>query len=221
MILRCPKARAIAKGEGRHVDHARHKGLRGCHKGVPPRGPLQTCRDSKRSRVWSINDYQCFKMLKWGYPILASFIWIGFSITNQGTPILGNLHMLQTQQALPRSHPVPHWAGSPHNWPGKPTPSFETSSQIFNLNHEFMTKKKQKDPKSAVSPLKLGNLRYLFTKTWDFTSLTNQNREISGEFSFCQGLSGTAHTTPRGNVEGEGKSANVQWSLNQHVYFQR
>lgn len=111
--------------------------------------------------------------------------------------------MLQTQQALPRSHPVPHWAGSPHNWPGKPTPSFETSSQIFNLNHEFMTQKKQKDPKSAVSPLKLGNLRYLFTKTWDFTSLTNQNREISGECSFCQGLSGTAHTTPRGNVEGE------------------
>ena len=46
-----PVARAIAKGEGRHVDHARHKGLRGCHKGVPQLGALQTCRDSKRSRV--------------------------------------------------------------------------------------------------------------------------------------------------------------------------
>ena len=44
-----PVARAIAKGEGRHVDHAGHKGLRGCHKGVPPRGPLQT--SAKRSRV--------------------------------------------------------------------------------------------------------------------------------------------------------------------------
>ena len=109
--------------------------------------------------------------------------------------------MLPTQQAPPRSHPVPRWAGSPHNWPGQPTPSFETSSQIFNLNHGFMTKKKNKKiQKVLFHPLKLGNLRYLFTKMWDFTSLTNQNGEISGEFSFCQGLSGTAHTTPRGNV---------------------
>ena len=64
--------------------------------------------------------------------------------------------MLQTQQALPRSHPVPHWAGSPHNWPGKPTPSFETSSQMFNLNHEFMTKKKTKRSKKCCFTIETG-----------------------------------------------------------------
>ena len=85
MILRCPKdppkARAIAKGEGRHVDHARHKGLRGCHKGVPQlgvQGALSKLAEIRKGQEREqINDYQCFKMLKWGYPIFIIHLGMG------------------------------------------------------------------------------------------------------------------------------------------------
>lgn len=45
-----PVARAIAKGEGRHVDHARHKGLRGCHKGVPQLGALSKLAEIRKGQ---------------------------------------------------------------------------------------------------------------------------------------------------------------------------